>query len=79
MERQRNRHLNNKFALLALLNDYSSSFNLYSVAELSRNRVQNKTVNETFVIMCSPSPQNLEFRDFTLLLAEDGEKLYQTL
>ena len=43
--------LENKFALLALLSDYSNSFNLYSVAGLSRNRVQNKTVNETFVIM----------------------------
>ena len=61
-----------KFALLVLLFDYSNSFNLYSVAEVSSNRtggngVQVERENENFTVMYSRSPQNLEFGYFTLL------------
>lgn len=61
-----------KFALLVLLSDYSNSFNLYNVAELFSNRtggkgVQVETENGKFTVMCSRSPQNLEFGHFTLL------------
>ena len=37
--------------------------------------------NEQFPIVCSRSPQNLEFGHFTFVccFAEDGEEMYQTL
>ena len=59
-----------------------TAFNLYNVAELSSNRTggngaQVETENEKFTVMCSSSPQNLEFGHFTLLFAEHGEKMYQ--
>ena len=62
-----------KFALLVLLRDYSNSFNLYNVVEQSSNRtggngVQVETEIENFTVMCSPSPQDLEFGHFTLWL-----------
>ena len=61
-----------KFALLVLLHDYSNSFNLYDVAKLSSNKtggngVQVQTENEKFTVVCSRSPQDLEFGHFTLL------------
>ena len=60
------------FALLVLLRDYSNSFNLFSVAELSSNRtggngIQGQTKNGKFTVVCSRSPQNPEFGHFTLL------------
>ena len=58
-------------ALLVLLRDYSNSFNLYNVAELSTNRtagngVQVETEIKKITVMCSRSPQSLEFSHFTL-------------
>ena len=60
------------FALLVQLRDYSNSFNLYNVAELSSNRtggngVQVETEIKKFTVMCSRSPQNFEFGYFTFL------------
>ena len=60
-----------KFALHVLLCVYSNSFDLYNVAQLSNNRtggngVQVETEIETFTVMCSRSPQSLEFSHFTL-------------
>ena len=45
---------------------------MYNVTELSSNRtggngVQVETENEKFTVMCSSSPQNLEFGNFMLL------------
>ena len=59
-----------KFALLQLLRDYSNLFNLYNVVELSSNRTGGNSVhvekeNENFTVICSLSPQNLEFGHFT--------------
>ena len=61
-----------KFTILVLLSNYCNSFNLFNVAELSSKRtggkgVQVETKNENFTVMCSRSPQNLEFGYFTLL------------
>ena len=62
-----------KFALLVLLGDYSNSFTLYNVAELSSNRtggngVQVETEIKKNTAMYSRSPQNFEFGYFTFLL-----------
>ena len=70
--------------LLAVLHDYSNSFNLYNVVELSSNRtggngVQVETENEKFTVKCSRSPQNLEYGHFVLLLAEYGEEMCPNL
>ena len=61
-----------KFALLVLLRDYSNFFNLNNAPELSSNRkvgkgVQVERENKKCTVMCSHSPQNLEFGHFTLL------------
>ena len=60
------------FSLVVLLRDYSNSFNLYNVAELSSNRtggngVQVDTEKGKYTVVYSRSPQNLEFGHFTLL------------
>ena len=73
-----------EFASLALLRNYSNSFNLYNVAELSRNRtcgngVQAEAENEKFTVMCSRSPQNLEFVILRCCLAKYGEETFQNL
>ena len=65
--------LTTTFALPVRLRDYSKLFQLYNVAELSSkrtggNRVQVETEYETFTVMCSRSPQNVEFSHFTSLL-----------
>ena len=41
--------------------------------------VQVKRENETFTVVCSRSPQNLEFGYFTMLFVEDGKEMYQNL
>ena len=50
-----------KFASLVLFRDYSNSFNLYNVAELSSNRtggneIQVETEIKKITVMCSRSP-----------------------
>ena len=71
--------------LLVLLRDYYNLLNLYNVAELSSNRtdgngIQVESENEKCIIMCSRSPQNLEFGNFTLLFGRDyGEEMYQDI
>ena len=52
--------------------DFSSSFILRIVAELSSNKrsgngVHDETESEKFTVMCALFPQNLEFGHFTLL------------
>ena len=64
--------------------NYSYSFNLNNVTELSwnivdRNGVQVKTENEKFAVMCSRPPQNLKFSHFRGCYAEDGQEMYQNL
>ena len=59
-----------KFAL-RVLRDYSNSFNLYNVAELSSNRtggngIQVETEIKKITVMCSHSPQNFEFGYFNV-------------
>ena len=68
------------FASSVLLRDYFNSFNSYINGELHRNQiggvasVQVKKENEKFTVVCSRSPQNLEFGHFTLLFCREQQK-----
>ena len=68
--------------LLALVIDYSSSFNTCNVAELSSNRtggngVQNTTENEKFTVMYSRSPKKTSSLVISgCSLVEFGEEMY---
>ena len=73
-----------EFALLVLLCNYSNSFNLYNVDELSSNRtcgkgIQVETENKKITVMWSRSPQNLQFVMLRCCLAEHGEEMYRNL
>ena len=59
-QRKRKRLLEYNFALLVLLRDYSNSFNLYSVAELSGNRTGGNGVQ------VETEKENINRRVFTL-------------
>ena len=65
-----------------LLRDYFNSLNFYKNGELSRNQidrsgVQVKKENEKFTVVCSRSPQNLEFDNFTLLFCRGRQRNVQ--
>ena len=65
--------------LLALVIDYSSSFNTCNVAELSSNRtggngVQNTTENEKFTVMYSRSPKKPRVWSFQVVLWSSSAK-----
>ena len=78
LQRSRKRHLKIKynFNSFVLLWHYFNSFNFYRNGELPRNQigrsgVKGKEDNEKFTVMCSRSPQNLEFGHFTLLFCRE--------
>ena len=78
-QRQRKRHLDTEFISFMLLRDYVNSFNFYRNGELLRNEigrggVQVKRQNENFTVVCSRSPQNLEFGHFTLLFCRGRQR-----
>ena len=62
-----------------LLRDCFNSFNLYTNDKLSRNQIGRSTVqvkeeNETFTVVCSRSPQNVEIGHFTLLFCRERQR-----
>ena len=62
-----------------LLRDYFNLFNLYKNGELSRNQIDRRGVrvkkeNEKFTVLCSHSPQNLKFGNFTLLFCRGRQR-----
>ena len=62
-----------------LLRDYFNSFTLFTKDKLPRNQigssgVQDKKENKKFTVVCSRSPQNLEFGHFTLLFCKRRER-----
>ena len=67
------------FISFVLLRDYLNSFNFYNNGELPRDQtgrsgVQVKKENEKFTVVCSRSPQNLEFGHFTLLFCRGRQR-----
>ena len=67
------------FISFVLLQNYLNSLNFCRNGKLSRNqigrsRVQVKKENEEFTVVCSCSPQNLEFGPFTLLFCRGRQR-----
>ena len=70
------------FISFVLLPNYFNSFNFYTNDELHRSQigwsgVQVKKEDEKFTVLCSRSPQDLEFGNFTLFCRERQRNLPQ--
>ena len=73
-QRQQKRHWKYNFTFPELLRNYSNSFNLYNVAELSRNRIVRKGVQVKTENKNAPSCANVLHKTLNLIISRRTAK-----